>query len=120
MKKSLYFIFAMALFVACDGAYEYNLKQMGKAVERHFMYNDLNNNISTAIDFVHPISYIELDSNQKETPEDFYLGEFYVKGKWSYLGSSLVYNMDDTISCYFDKNMKYLRTMKNIEEKKLR
>jgi len=115
MKKSLFIVIAFILFTGCDGAYKHNLQQMGKAVERHFMYNDLNNNISTTLDWVHPISYIELQDNKKDKPEDFYLGEFHVKGKWSYIGSSLVYNMNDTISCYFDKDMKYLRTKKDTD-----
>lgn len=113
MKKLAFFCLLSAfLFAGCDGAYKHNLKQMGKSVERNFVLSDINNNISTTLEEVRPISYIELTDQQKETPHDKYLGQFYIKGTWFYIGSSLIYNMNDTIQCYFDKNLKYLRRKK--------
>lgn len=115
MKKSIFICMLLGLLCSCNLSYKNNLKQMGKAVEGHFMYNDLNNNITTTLEWVRPLSYIELTDAEKKQPEDAYLGQFYIKGKWSYMGSSLVYNMDDTIFCYFTKDLKYLRTKKDGE-----
>ncbi len=113
MKKLIFFCLVLVVsFAGCDGLYKYNLKQMGKAVERHFMYSDIENNISTKLESVRPIAYEELTDDRKETPDDAYLGQFHIKGSWFYIGSSLIYNMDDTISCYFNKDLKYLRTKK--------
>ena len=112
MKKIVFSGLVIVLFISCGMKKDYNLQQMGKSIERHFKYNDEKQNTITTLELVQPISYDKLDEDQKEQPEDTYLAKFYVRGKWTRAESSLVYNMNDTISCYFDKDYKYLRTKK--------
>lgn len=113
MTKS-FLLFSVIFFLSsCSLSYEYNLNQMSKGLERHFQYNDQEKNIITNIDFIKPLSYIKLGNDDRVMQDDVYLARFYVKGKWMNDGSSLVYNINDTIACYFDKNMRYLRMKPN-------
>lgn len=112
MKKILLISFTTFLFGACGIKYNSDLEKMGKSLESHFKYNDQKQNTVTTLELLQPLSYEKLEDNQKEKPEDTYLTRFYVRGKWNTIGSSLIYNMNDTISCYFDKDLKYLRMNK--------
>lgn len=88
---------------------------MGKAVERHFKYSDQENETHTVIENINPISYSAIDKEVREQPEDAYLCKVYVKARWSYLEGSRVYNISDTLDCYFDKDMKFVRIGKTKE-----
>lgn len=48
-----------------------------------------------------------------EKREDVYFARFYVGGRWAYKNSSLIYNQNDTISCYYENDRKYLRLKMN-------
>lgn len=106
MRMYIFFIILFLAFVSCK---EERLNNMGEAVERQFMYKDQENKTKTVIERCVAISYDEIDENKREQTEDYYLTKVYVRGRWSYLEGSRVYNIDDTLNCYFDKDTKFLR-----------
>lgn len=113
MKKYILILFVFAAFAACTGGgYNQNLDVMGKAVRKHFQYNDEKNGTRTVIEHLNAVSYDEIAADKKEQNEDTYLCKVYVRGKWSFLEGNRVVNMDDTLDCYFDKDMRFLRVGK--------
>lgn len=107
--KKIALIIVVSLFSFSCKNNNYNLEVMGKAVERHFKYNDEENEIHTVIETLKPISYSAIDKTMREQPNDAYLCKVYVKARWSYLEGSRVFNINDTLDCYFDQDLKFNR-----------
>lgn len=113
MKKLTALLFISIIsFSSCKNN-SYNLELMGKAVERHFKYNDQENETYTVLEVLKPISYSAINDEDKEQPNDAYLCKVYAKGKWSYLEGSRIFNFKDTLDCYFDKKFQFIRIGQN-------
>ena len=109
MKKYILMLAIPLLFFACGGSYEYNLDNMGKAVRKHIMYNDIEKNLKTDIEYLKALSYEEVPENEREQPDDVYLCKVHLIAKSAYMGSYRVYNINDTIGYYFNKDMAFVR-----------
>ena len=111
MKKIFFAtILLILLFVACENNKQQRmLSDMGKAIRHHIMINDVDNNLVTKIKYVTPISYQELTDRDKPEAKDAYSCKVYLVATSSYMNSSRIYNIDDTLTCYFDKDIKFLR-----------
>ncbi len=109
MYKYIFSILLGFIFFSCGGAYDHTLTEMGKSVKQHIRYNDEKNNIKTNIEILKPISYEEVPVDQRVQPDDVYLCKVYLRANWAYVGSSRLYNTDDTLNCYFDKNKVFVR-----------
>lgn len=111
MRKFFLATILLALMlVACeDNKQQRMLSDMGKAIRHHIMINDVDNNLVTKIKYVTPISYQELTDGSKPDTKDAYSCRVYLVATSSYMNSSRIYNIDDTLTCYFDKDLKFLR-----------
>lgn len=111
MRKLLYVTILFLVFAACTEKEKKDpmLIEMEKAVKHHIMLNDAEKGIITDLKYIVPISYEQIPENGKQQPDDVYLGKVYLQGKSSYVNSSRIYNIDDTLTCYFDKDVKFLR-----------
>ena len=104
----------ISLLASCERlTYDHRLKQMGKMVENHFKYNDKENEVVTTLKTFVPISYERIAKSDTVNADAEFLFRAYVQGYWHYHNSNLVYNMNDTIEVFFDKDYNYLRTKKN-------
>lgn len=110
MKKYvLIIVIIVCALYSCGPSNQDNLLKMREAVKEHVKKKDLDNNTSTDIEYLKAISYKEIPQDKRIQANDAYLCKMYLKGKWSYLEGSRVYNIDDTLSCYFDKDLLLLR-----------
>lgn len=110
MKKYiLIFIGVMLipLFSSCDS---HRLEEMENSYRSHIRMADEENNMHTKLEAVVPISFIKLKEDEKVDERDVYLAKIYVVSKSWYSGGSRVFNLNDTLEVYFDKNRRYIRT----------
>lgn len=110
MKKyiSLLFILSCFAYSSCS-SYSYDLEKMGDAVKQHLRYRDADNNTVTKIDYLKAVSYEKIAEDKRMNPDEEYLCRVYVKGVWSYAGSYRMFNIDDTLNCYFTDKKTFLR-----------
>lgn len=111
MKKSFYFIlfvFSFYYLSSCS-TYDYNLEMMGKAVQDHLRYRDADKGTITKITYLKALSYDEIPEDKREKEDEVYLCKVYMQGTWSYYNSYRIFNINDTIDCFFSKNMTFLR-----------
>lgn len=109
MKKYiLIMVVAVSVLSGCTTK-EYDLEKMGDAVRSHIRYRDADNGTITKIEVLDPVSYDKIPEDKRESPDEVYLCKVYIKGTWTYAGSYRVYNMDDTLRCYFSKSKTFLR-----------
>lgn len=111
MKKILLTILLTLAFVSCTNRYDYNLIEMKKAFERRVFNKDIENNTQTTIQYLKALSYEEIPLAQRKDSSEMYLAKIYLKSRWVYLNSSRIYNVDDTLDCYFDKDLNLLRAV---------
>lgn len=108
MKKILVVLIVGLISVSCSTR-QYDLDKMGEALKSHLRYRDADNGTITKIDYLEPISYEKIAEDQRSEPDEVYLFKAYIRGTWSYADSYRVFNLDDTIKCYFSKNKTFLR-----------
>ncbi|MDH6309293.1 hypothetical protein M2451_002821 [Dysgonomonas sp. PFB1-18] len=110
MKKCYLLIIAVfcITFSACTSQ-SYDLERMGDAVKSHFRYRDQDNGTVTKIEYLKALSYEKIPEDKREKPDEEYLCKVYVKGTWAYDNSYRVFNMNDTLDCFFDKSKSLLR-----------
>lgn len=113
MKKYV-FLLSMICFVMSCTTPQQDLDKMGEAVKSHFKYRDADNGTITKLQVVEPISYEEIPADKRENGDEAYLFKVYVRGTSRYAESSLIYNIDDTLKCYFNNKKVFLR----MEQKK--
>jgi len=108
MKKyifSVIVLFCTFSLISCQS----DLDKMGQAVKSHFKYRDTDNETITKIEEVKALSYDKIPEDKRENPDEIYLCKVYVRGTWSYANSFRIYNIDDTLDCFFSKNKTFLR-----------
>lgn len=93
-----------------------DLERMGGAVKQHFRYKDIDEGTITKINYLKAVSYDEIPEAERANPDEVYLCKVYVRGTWSYYEGNRVFNIDDTLDCYFNKTKTFIRIDK-IEEK---
>ncbi|MDU1892297.1 MAG: hypothetical protein E6767_16555 [Dysgonomonas sp.] len=113
MKKFMFLLLTSVFFTSCT-SYQQDLDKMGQAVKSHFKYRDADNGTITKITYLEPLSYETIPEDKRKKEDEAYLFKAYVKGTWKYPESSLIYNIDDTVKCYFSSKKVFLR----MEEKK--
>lgn len=85
------------------------MEKMGNALKRHLKSLDAENGTITKIEYIEPISSEKIPEDMRRQPNEAYLFTAYVKGTWAYGDSYRIYNMDDTLKCYFSKDKAFLR-----------
>lgn len=110
MKKFAILMLIISCFwsYSCS-SYDYDLEKMGEAVQSHLKYRDADNGTITKIEYLKAVSYKEISQNEREKPDEAYLCKVYIKGTWAYMDSYRIYNIDDTLNCFFTKNKTFLR-----------
>ena len=116
--KQYAFLFTLVIsfFLYGCNSYEYDLEKMGEAVQSHIKYRDIDNGTKTTINYLKAISYEEIPEADRKQPDEFYLCKVYIKGTWAYDNSYRIFNMDDTLNCYFSKNKTFVRMDKTTTE----
>lgn len=109
-------IIALSMFYFSCNSYNNDLERMGESVRQSFRYSDADNGTVTKIEYLKAISYEKIPEEQRPEPDDVYLCRVYVKGTWSYYNSHRIFNIDDTLDCYFNKSKTFIRIDK-IEER---
>ncbi len=110
--KKYFFLFIMlgCFFTSCSELVQKNnLADMRDSFERHIKAKDKENGMASKIEMLHAISYKELNDDEKVEPEDAYLTKIYWVAQSWYIGGSRVYNTNDTVEVYFNKNKRFLR-----------
>lgn len=108
MKKILFITAIVALLSSCTSR-GYDLEQMGKAVESHIKYRDIDNMTITKVKYLKALSYEKIPEDKRENPEEVYLCKVHIQGTWSYDNSYRIFNINDTIDCYFSGKKVLLR-----------
>lgn len=103
------------LFFSCS-SYNNDLERMGGAVKQHFKYKDIDDGTVTNISYLKAVSYEEIPEAEREDPNEVYLCKVYMKGTWSYYNSNRIFNVDDTLNCFFDKSKTFIRIGKTEEK----
>lgn len=117
MKKSSFLlVFIISVFFVSCNFLNNDLEKMGGAVKQHFKYKDVEDGTITKISYLKALSYDKIPEDQRESPEEVYLCKVYVRGTWSYYNSHRIFNIDDTLDCYFNKSKTFIRIDK-LEEK---
>ena len=115
MRKYTFVLLVSLILFSCkkenttSGASQKELDNMERIVRLHIINNDIEKNLKTDIEYLRPISLDSIPTDKRIDENDVYVGRVYLVGKSSYLGSSRIYNMKDTMICYFNKDMKFLR-----------
>lgn len=110
MKRYIFFIvFIGCFFLSGCNSYEYDLQRMGEAVQKHFRYRDAENGTKTTINYLKALTYEEIPEAQRKQPEEYYLCKVHIQGTWVYDNSYRIFNMDDTLDCFFSKSKVFLR-----------
>ncbi len=108
MKKVLIVLILGLMFASCNTR-QYDLDKMGDALKSHLRYRDADKGTITKVDYLEPISYEKIAEDQRREPDEVYLFKAYIRGTWSYADSYRIFNLDDTIKCYFSKDKTFLR-----------
>lgn len=109
MKIYIYFTLIILGLFSCGVNSQYDLDKMGDAVRQHIKYRDIDNNTITRIEILKPVSCEKIPEEKRVKPDEAYLFKVYVQGTWSYMDSYRVYNIDDTLKCYFSNQKVFLR-----------
>jgi hypothetical protein len=112
MKNSIFYILLIMGLFSCSNS-QYDLDKMEAAVKQHIRNNDVDNGTITKIDNLKAISYEKIPEGNREHSDDVYRCKVFIQGHWSYQNSYRVFNMNDTINCYFNSKKVFFR-MDNI------
>lgn len=115
MKKYILLLSILLGAVSCNISNQYTLDKMGESAKQHIKYRDIDNNTITKIEHFQPISYTKLSKEERKSENEVYLCKIYMQGTWAYANSFRIFNINDTINCYFDKDYKVVRMDENKE-----
>lgn len=108
LPKSLIVFLLLPIMSCSNFLNQKDLDRMELSVKQHIKNNDQQENTITQIEYIKPIEYIEIPKDQRKNPDEVYLFKIYIKAKWSYADSYRIYNIDDTLKYYFDKDKKFV------------
>lgn len=83
------------------------LKKVDTALRDYFLQKNASSEYHTEIEFMKPIS---IEKIATEKPDEEYKADVYLKAKIRMIHGSRVYNVNDTIECYLNKNFEVQRT----------
>lgn len=86
-----------------------NMIKMNKSFKTYIRDNDIRKDLVTDLKRVEVLSYVENPEEKREHPDEKYEAQVYMYGTTSFMNSSRIYNMKDTVTCYFDENFRMLR-----------
>lgn len=116
MKKILLYtvsIIAGALLCyTCNnnkGITKHNLIEINKSLKTYFLNRNITSDYFTDVIKSEPLSYSEINANEKENDNEVYIAKVYLVAKIAMYEGNRKYNVNDTILCYLDKNFKVLR-----------
>lgn len=109
MKKNILTIICLCCFIAFPSCESKKMEDMAGSYRAHIRESDEENNMKTILEEVVPISFVELNDNEKQEERDKYLARIYVLSKSWYIGGQRVFNVNDTLEMYFDKNRNFIR-----------
>lgn len=96
------------MFSACDNRDKTKIA-MDKSFKEFIKENDQKTNYNTRIQHVDIISYTALDDSNRQNENEMYEAKVHFMATTSYEGSMKIYNIDDTITSFFDKDLKMTR-----------
>lgn len=83
--------------------------KMDKSFKIYIRDNDVRKDLVTNLKRVEVLSYVETTDETRENPDEKYEAQVFMYGTTALMGSSRIYNMKDTVTCYFDKDFRMLR-----------
>lgn len=103
------------LFTAISCSPEGEMKaNLTRSFKTYIKNNDEKKELITDLKEVEVISYSEIAS--KENAEEKYEARIFMRGTTSYSKGSRVYNLNDTVSCFFDESLTMLRLQHATDE----
>ncbi len=112
MKKYIFYLFILFSIISLASC-QSDLDNMGQAVKSHFKYRDADNGTITKLEEVKALSYDKIPEGQRANADEVYLCKVYVRGTWRYAESYRIYNIDDTLDCFFSKSKTFVRLGEN-------
>lgn len=109
MKKYKLILFSLVCFLTFMSCDSRKLADMGDSYRIHVRESDEENGMKTILEQVVPVSFVELKDDEKIEEKDAYLAKIYVVSKSLYIGGQRVYNVNDTLDIYYDKNRNLIR-----------
>lgn len=110
MKRSLFILLILSCMFSCGKvSHDANLEKMGRAVKKYIKSNDAEKNLRTAVELLEPLSYEEIPEDKRIEKEDAYVCKVHLIAKSAYEGSARIYNINDTMTCYFNDKIQFLR-----------
>lgn len=110
--KRLFILLGVLLFTfifsACDNRDKTKIA-MDKSFREFIKENDKKTNYNTRIQHVDIISYIALEDSNRQNENEVYEAKVHFMATTSYEGSMKIYNINDTITSFFDKDLKMTR-----------
>lgn len=97
-------ITVLLLFSACDSRGREKVA-MNKAFRAYIAKNDSIKNYHTKIEHVEIVSYERLNKVDTIEHQNAYQARVYFVGTTAYEGSKKIYNINDTVVSYFDKDL---------------
>lgn len=113
MRIFLTTIILLFTIISCSPEGEMHAK-LTRSFKTYIKNNDEKKELITDLKEVEVISYSEI-SNQ-ENDKEKYEARIFMRGTTSYSKGSRIYNLNDTVSCYFDESLTMLRLEHETEE----
>lgn len=105
IRKNIIYSLIVLSFTSCGRLSDaHTLDKMDKALQRYIRYQDQENGMKTKIEQIDGISFQEV--KQADTA---YIAQIYLASKSWYIGGNRVYNINDTIVVYYNKNIHVLK-----------
>lgn len=105
-------VFALVILFSCSNEKAKEKQVLVKMEQSFKIYirdNDLRKDLVTKLEKVEALSFVELADSLRDNPEEIYEAKIHMMGTTSFMYSAKIYNMNDTVTCYFDNDMKMLR-----------
>lgn len=101
--------FSLTVFSCTQSKDKAIRNKMDLSFHKYIKDNDIRKDLVTKLKLVKVISYKELPLENSEAENEKYEAMIYMRGTSGYSYSAKIYNIDDTVACYFDKDLNMLR-----------
>lgn len=101
-------LISVSYLTSCDSRDKTKIA-MDKAFKKYIAKNDSIKNYNTKVVKIETISYNKIAPNAVDSTEEVYQAQVYFVGSTAYEGSIKVYNINDTVTSYFDKDLNMTR-----------
>lgn len=112
MKYLILLAVTLSLIVlsACDNRDKTKI-EMDKSFREYIENRETN--FRTQIQHIETVSYEKIEDLDRQNPLEVYRARVYFVAATSQNGSMKVYNINDTVTSYFDQNLKMVRLINN-------